>query len=101
EKEQFATFPHTEKDYARKNGFKGSFFIEPKPCEPSKHQYDYDSETVIGFLRQYALLNDFKLNIEGNHATLAGHTFQHELQVAADAEMLGSIDANRGDSQNG
>ena len=101
EKEHFARFLHTAKDYARKNGFKGSFFIEPKPCEPSKHQYDYDSETVIGFLRQYDLLNDFKLNIEVNHATLAGHTFQHELQVAADAGMLGSIDANRGDYQNG
>lgn len=101
EKEHFAKFLHTAKDYARKNGFKGSFFIEPKPCEPSKHQYDYDSETVIGFLRQYDLLNDFKLNIEVNHATLAGHTFQHELQVAVDAGMLGSIDANRGDYQNG
>lgn len=101
EKEHFAKFLHTAKDYARKNGFKGSFFIEPKPCEPSKHQYDYDAETVIGFLRQYDLLNDFKLNIEVNHATLAGHTFQHELQVAADAGLLGSIDANRGDYQNG
>jgi len=101
EKEHFAKFLHTAKDYARRNGFKGTFFIEPKPCEPTKHQYDYDSETVIGFLRQYDLLNDFKLNIEVNHATLAGHTFQHELQVAADTGMLGSIDANRGDSQNG
>lgn len=101
EKEHFANFLHTAKDYARRNGFKGNFFIEPKPCEPSKHQYDYDSETVIGFLRQYDLLNDFKLNIEVNHATLAGHTFQHELQTAADAGMLGSIDANRGDYQNG
>jgi xylose isomerase len=101
EKEHFARFLHTAKDYARRNGFKGTFFIEPKPCEPSKHQYDYDSETVIGFLRQYDLLGDFKLNIEVNHATLAGHTFQHELQVAADAGMLGSIDANRGDYQNG
>lgn len=101
EKEHLARFLHTAKDYARKNGFKGTFFIEPKPCEPSKHQYDYDSETVIGFLRQYDLLNDFKLNIEVNHATLAGHTFQHELQVAADAGMLGSMDANRGDYQNG
>jgi xylose isomerase len=101
EKEHFAKFLHAAKDYARKNGFKGTFFIEPKPCEPSKHQYDYDSETVIGFLRQYDLLNDFKLNIEVNHATLAGHTFQHELQVAADAGLLGSIDANRGDYQNG
>lgn len=101
EKEHFARFLHTVKDYARKNGFKGTFFIEPKPCEPSKHQYDYDAETVIGFLRQYDLLGDFKLNLEVNHATLAGHTFQHELQVAADAGLLGSIDANRGDYQNG
>lgn len=101
EKEHLAKFLHAAKDYARKNGFKGTFFIEPKPCEPSKHQYDYDSETVIGFLRQYDLLNDFKLNIEVNHATLAGHTFQHELQVAVDAGVLGSMDANRGDYQNG
>jgi xylose isomerase len=101
EKEHFAKFLHAAKDYARKNGFKGKFFIEPKPCEPSKHQYDYDCETVIGFLRQYDLLNDFSLNLEVNHATLAGHTFQHELQVAADAGLLGSMDANRGDYQNG
>ena len=101
EKEHFARFLHTAKDYARRNGFEGSFFIEPKPMEPSKHQYDYDCETVIGFLRQYDLLNDFKINIEVNHATLAGHTFQHELQVAADAGVLGSVDANRGDYQNG
>ncbi len=89
------------RDYARKNGFKGTFFIEPKPCEPTKHQYDYDCATVIGFLREYGLDKDFKINIEVNHATLAGHTFQHELQVAADAGMLGSMDANRGDYQNG
>jgi xylose isomerase len=101
EKEHLAKFLHAAKDYARKNGFKGTFFIEPKPCEPSKHQYDYDCETVIGFLRQYDLLNDFKINVEVNHATLAGHTFTHELQVAADAGLLGSIDANRGDYQNG
>lgn len=101
EKEHLARFLHTAKDYARKNGFKGTFFIEPKPCEPTKHQYDYDSETVIGFLRHHGLDKDFKLNIEVNHATLAGHTFQHELQMAADAGMLGSIDANRGDAQNG
>ncbi len=101
EKEHLAKFLHTAKNYARKNGFKGTFFIEPKPCEPSKHQYDYDVETVIGFLRQYDLINDFKLNIEVNHATLAGHTFQHELQAAADAGLLGSMDANRGDYQNG
>ncbi len=101
EQEHMARFLHSAKDYARENGFKGTFFIEPKPMEPSKHQYDFDSATVIGFLRQYDLLNDFKLNIEVNHATLAHHTFQHELQVAADAGMLGSIDANRGDYQNG
>ncbi|HCN84555.1 MAG TPA: xylose isomerase [Sphingobacteriaceae bacterium] len=101
EQEHLARFLHTAKDYARKQGFKGTFFIEPKPCEPTKHQYDYDSATVISFLRQYGLLEDFKLNIEVNHATLAGHTFQHELQVAADAGLLGSIDANRGDVQNG
>ena len=101
EKAHFAKFLHVSKDYARANGFKGSFFIEPKPCEPSKHQYDYDSETVIAFLREHDLMNDFKLNIEVNHATLAGHTFQHELQIAADNNLLGSIDANRGDYQNG
>jgi xylose isomerase len=101
EKEHMARFLHAAKDYARRNGFTGTFFIEPKPAEPSKHQYDYDVETVVGFLRQYDLLNDFKINIEVNHATLAGHTFQHELQAAADAGVLGSIDANRGDYQNG
>jgi len=101
EQEHLARFLHTAKDYARKQGFKGTFFIEPKPCEPTKHQYDYDAATVISFLRQYDLLNDFKLNLEVNHATLAGHTFQHELQIAADAGLLGSIDANRGDQQNG
>ncbi|WOK05394.1 xylose isomerase [Imperialibacter roseus] len=101
EQDHLAMFLHKAKDYARKQGFKGTFFIEPKPCEPTKHQYDYDSATVIGFLRQHDLLNDFKLNIEVNHATLAGHTFTHELQVASDAGLLGSIDANRGDYQNG
>jgi len=101
EKEHLAKFLHAAKDYARSNGFKGTFFIEPKPAEPTKHQYDFDCETVIGFLRQYDLLGDFKINIEVNHATLAGHTFQHELQVAADAGVLGSLDANRGDAQNG
>jgi xylose isomerase len=101
EQEHLAKFLHTAKDYARKQGFVGTFFIEPKPCEPSKHQYDYDAATVIGFLREFDLLKDFKLNIEVNHATLAGHTFQHELQVAADAGVLGSMDANRGDYQNG
>lgn len=101
EQEHLARFLHLAKDYARKNGFTGTFFIEPKPCEPTKHQYDYDAATVIGFLQKYDLLGDFKLNLEVNHATLAGHTFQHELQVAADAGLLGSIDANRGDAQNG
>jgi xylose isomerase len=99
--EHLGRFLGMARDYARKQGFKGAFFIEPKPCEPTKHQYDYDAATVIGFLRQFGLDKDFKLNIEVNHATLAGHTFQHELQVAADAGMLGSIDANRGDAQNG
>ena len=101
EQDNFAQFLHAAKDYARKQGFKGNFFIEPKPCEPTKHQYDYDSATVLGFLQKHGLQNDFKLNLEVNHATLAGHTFQHELQVAVDAGMLGSIDANRGDNQNG
>jgi xylose isomerase len=101
ELDHLARFLTIARDYARKQGFKGVFFIEPKPCEPTKHQYDYDSATVVGFLRHYGLDKDFKLNVEVNHATLAGHTFQHELQVAADAGMLGSIDANRGDYQNG
>jgi len=99
--EHLGRFLSTARDYARKNGFKGVFFIEPKPMEPTKHQYDYDCATVIGFLKQFGLDKDFKINIEVNHATLAGHTFQHELQVAADHGMLGSIDANRGDYQNG
>ena len=89
------------RDYARAQGFKGTFFIEPKPMEPMKHQYDFDSATAIGFLKEYGLDKDFKLNIEVNHATLAQHTMQHELAVAAKANMLGSIDANRGDYQNG
>ena len=89
------------RDYARSQGFKGTFFIEPKPMEPSKHQYDFDTATAIGFLREYGLDKDFKINIEVNHATLAQHTMQHELEVAAKAGMLGSIDANRGDYQNG
>lgn len=89
------------RDYGRKNGFKGTFLIEPKPMEPTKHQYDYDTGTVIAFLRHYGLQDDFKINIEVNHAILAGHTFQHELQVAASAGLLGSIDANKGDYQNG
>jgi xylose isomerase len=89
------------RDYGRANGFTGVFYIEPKPMEPSKHQYDFDAATVIGFLRAHGLDGDFKLNIEANHSTLAGHSFSHELQVAADAGLLGSIDANRGDPQNG
>lgn len=101
ELDHLARFLHAAKDYARAQGFKGTFFIEPKPMEPSKHQYDFDAATVIGFLRQYDLMGDFKLNLEVNHATLAQHTFQHEVQVAADAGLLGSMDANRGDYQNG
>lgn len=101
EREHMGRFLALARDYARKQGFKGTFFIEPKPMEPMKHQYDFDTATVIGFLREFDLQNDFKLNIEVNHATLANHSFQHELQVAADAGLLGSIDANRGDSQNG
>jgi xylose isomerase len=101
EKEHLAKLLTAARDYARSKGFKGTFLIEPKPMEPTKHQYDVDAETVIGFLRAHGLDKDFKLNIEVNHATLAGHTFEHELQCAADAGMLGSIDANRGDYQNG
>ena len=101
EKEHMATMLRMARDYARAKGFKGTFLIEPKPCEPSKHQYDVDTETVIGFLKAHGLDKDFKVNIEVNHATLAGHTFEHELACAVDAGMLGSIDANRGDAQNG
>ncbi|HVB03034.1 MAG TPA: xylose isomerase [Chitinophagaceae bacterium] len=101
ERDHLAMFLQKSRDYARKQGFRGNFFVEPKPCEPTKHQYDYDAATVIGFLREYDLIGDFKLNIEVNHATLAGHTFPHELQTAADAGLLGSMDANRGDYQNG
>jgi xylose isomerase len=101
EKEHLATLLAKARDYARAKGFTGTFLIEPKPMEPTKHQYDVDAETVTGFLRAYGLDRDFKLNIEVNHATLAGHTFEHELQCAADAGLLGSIDANRGDYQNG
>ena len=101
EKEHLARFLTMARDYARSQGFNGTFLIEPKPMEPSKHQYDVDTETVIGFLKAHGLENDFKVNIEVNHATLAGHTFEHELAVAVDNGMLGSIDANRGDYQNG
>lgn len=101
EQEHLARFLHTCKDYARKQGFQGTFLLEPKPMEPMKHQYDHDAATSLAFIEKYDLQDDFKLNLEVNHATLAGHTFQHELQVAVDAGMLGSIDANRGDYQNG
>ncbi len=101
EKEHLAQMLTAARDYARKNGFTGTFLIEPKPMEPTKHQYDVDTETVIGFLKAHGLDKDFKVNIEVNHATLAGHTFEHELAVAVDNGMLGSIDANRGDAQNG
>ncbi|MCQ2311900.1 MAG: xylose isomerase [Paludibacteraceae bacterium] len=101
EKEHLAQMLTLARDYARAKGFKGTFLIEPKPMEPTKHQYDVDTETVIGFLKAHNLDKDFKVNIEVNHATLAGHTFEHELAVAVDNGMLGSIDANRGDAQNG
>jgi len=101
EREHLARFLTMARDYGRKIGFTGPFMIEPKPMEPTKHQYDYDAATTIGFIREYGLEKDFKCNIENNHATLAGHTFAHELQVCADAGMLGSLDANQGDHQNG
>ena len=101
ELDHLATFFNKMVDYAKQQGFKGNFFIEPKPAEPTKHQYDFDAATVVGFLNQNGLQDHFKLNIEVNHATLAQHTFEHELLVAANAGMLGSIDANRGDNQNG
>ncbi|SEK82944.1 D-xylose isomerase [Aquimarina amphilecti] len=101
ELDHLAQFLTISRDYARAQGFKGTFFIEPKPMEPTKHQYDFDTATSIGFLKEHGLDKDFKINIEVNHATLAQHTFQHELDVAASAGMLGSIDANRGDYQNG
>jgi len=101
ELDHMGQFLSMARDYARGQGFKGNFFIEPKPMEPSKHQYDFDTATAIGFLREYGLDKDFKINIEVNHATLAQHTFQHEIAVAAKAGMLGSLDANRGDYQNG
>ena len=101
EKNHMATMLRMARDYARSKGFKGTFLIEPKPMEPTKHQYDADTETVIGFIRAHGLDKDFKVNIEVNHATLAGHTFEHELACAVDAGLLGSIDANRGDYQNG
>lgn len=101
ELEHLGMFLQKARDYGRANGFKGSFLIEPKPMEPTKHQYDFDSATVIGFLHKYGLENDFKLNIENNHATLAGHTFEHDVQTACDAGLLGSLDVNQGDPHNG
>ena len=101
ELEHLAMFLSMARDYGRKQGFTGTFLIEPKPMEPTKHQYDFDAATVIGFLNKYDLAGDFKLNIEVNHATLAGHTFVHELRTARDAGLFGSIDANKGDYQNG
>ncbi len=101
ELDHMGQFLRMARDYARAQGFKGTFFIEPKPMEPSKHQYDFDTQTVLGFLEKQGLINDFKLNVEVNHATLAGHSFTHELRMAADAGKLGSIDANKGDYQNG
>jgi len=101
EQDHLAQFLTICRDYARGQGFTGNFLIEPKPMEPMKHQYDFDAATCIGFLNKYGLQNDFKLNLEVNHATLAGHTFEHEMQLAANAGMLGSLDANRGDYQNG
>jgi xylose isomerase len=101
ELDNLGNFLRMARDYARSQGFVGNFFIEPKPMEPSKHQYDFDAATAIGFINAQGLADDFKLNVEVNHATLAQHTFQHDLQVAADSNMLGSIDANRGDYQNG
>ncbi len=97
EQEQMARFFHMAVDYARQIGFEGQFLIEPKPKEPTKHQYDFDAATVLGFLRAYDLIDNFKLNIEANHATLAGHTFDHDLTVASINGKLGSIDANVGD----
>ncbi len=101
ELDHMARFLTMARDYGRSIGFKGNFLIEPKPMEPMYHQYDADAQTVIGFLRHYGLDKDFKVNVEANHATLAGHTFAHELQMCTDAGMLGSIDANRGTPQNG
>jgi xylose isomerase len=101
ELEHLGTFLQKARDYGRKAGFKGTFLVEPKPMEPTKHQYDYDSATVIGFLKKYGLQNDFKINIENNHATLAGHTFAHEVQTACDAGLFGSLDINQGDPYNG
>lgn len=101
EKEHLGQFLRMARDYGRKIGFKGTFLIEPKPMEPTKHQYDYDAQSAIAFIKENDLEDDFKCNIEANHATLAGHTFDHDLQVCSDYGLLGSVDANRGDNQNG
>ncbi len=101
ELEHMARFLGMARDYGRSIGFKGTFLIEPKPMEPMYHQYDVDAQTVIGFLRHHGLAGDFKVNVEANHATLAGHSFAHELRMCTDAGLLGSIDANRGNPQNG
>lgn len=101
ELDHMGVFLRAARDYGRKIGFEGNFLIEPKPMEPTKHQYDFDASTVIGFLHEQDLLEDFKLNIEANHATLASHSFAHDLMVSAESGLLGSIDANRGDNQNG
>ena len=101
EREHLAIFLRTARDYGRSHGFEGTFLIEPKPIEPTKHQYDFDVAAVIAFLHEFALTTDFKINIENNHATLAGHTYAHEVQAAADAGLLGSLDVNQGDPQSG
>ncbi len=101
EADQFGRFLSMVVDYKHKIGFTGTLLIEPKPQEPTKHQYDYDTATVFGFLQRYGLEKEFKVNVEVNHATLAGHSFQHEIALAASLDFLGSVDANRGDYQNG
>jgi xylose isomerase len=101
ELDHLGMFLQKARDYGRQIGFKGTYLIEPKPMEPTKHQYDFDVATVIGFLHKYGLQNDFKVNIENNHATLAGHTFAHEVQTACDAGLFGSLDINQGDPFNG
>ena len=101
ELDHLGAFLQKARDYGRENGFEGTFLIEPKPMEPAKHQYDFDVSTVVAFLKNYSLENDFKLNIENNHATLAGHTFSHEVQTACNYGLFGSLDINQGDPQNG
>ena len=101
EQDNLARMLTMARDYGRKIGFKGDFYIEPKPMEPTTHQYDYDVATVLAFLRKYDLMDDFKMNVEANHATLAGHKFAHELRVARENGVFGSIDANEGETFNG